>query len=249
MSGHEPANLIIRAQDFDSELLGAPVERLLVSGAPKAGDLDGGLKEARERWLQEGVWLVDCRVPEAWTAAQASLERVGFRPVEVLVTFSRPIEPVPSEPGAVPARIDDAAACGEVAGHAFRDDRYHVDPEIPDAGADEVKRVWAHNAVNGRADSVLVVREAGRVVGFVSCLLADDAVVIDLIAVAPGSQGKGLGEVLLQGVRAAYAGRVRDIRASTQEANRASTALYRRLGFEEVARTRTYHWTHAEARP
>lgn len=237
-------------QAFDSEHLGAPVARLTVEGAETAAALEGALPGLVEAWRERGVWLVSCRLPAKWTAEGRMLEAAGFRALETLITYTRPLLRLPESALAIsPAGVADAETCIEIGATAFRLDRYHADPEIDNGGADALKAAWVKNALAGRADASLVVREDGAARGFVLCLRRGEEAVIDLIAVAPGHWGRGLGRALVVGALAHYAEAAHTMRVATQVTNRASTALYQGLGFRELGRARTYHWINREARP
>ena len=120
----------------------------------------------------------------------------------------------------------DHDACLEIARTAFSMDRFHADERVPKAGADRLKETWVRNSLGGRADTVLVAHdENSNAAGFVTCLVNSDTAVIDLIAVAPGRQGQGIGTRLVQGAFAHYAGQRSRMRVGTQEKNVASLAL------------------------
>ena len=101
----------------------------------------------------------------------------------------------------------------------------------------------------GRAAAPLVVRADGRAVGFNLCLLTEREAAIDLIAVHPGYQGRGLGRRLIEGALAHFDGRAEAIRVGTQADNRPSIALYEATGFREIARQATLHWINPDVAP
>jgi ribosomal protein S18 acetylase RimI-like enzyme len=230
--------LALESQPFDGEMLGVPVARLTVPRCVASGILADAVGD----WRHQGLGLVSCRVPEAWHAERSALVHAGFREIETLVTYQRGPLPPPLVPAAVrAARDDDRDACMAIAARAFRHDRYHVDPAIDDEAADRLKARWVANAFAGRAAARLVADVGHGPVGFALGLTRGDAGLLDLIAVAPEAQGRGLGAALLAGFVAHYAGRA--TRAGTQEANRASCRLYERAGYAVVARDVTLHWT------
>jgi ribosomal protein S18 acetylase RimI-like enzyme len=175
-----------------------------------------------------------------------ALEAAGFRPVETLVTFERALKP---GGGGLPdgvrlAEEADAPAVAAIAAQAFRHDRWHADPAIPDQRADAFKAAWARNAVLGRAVAVLIAGAAQAAVGFNALMARGDVLVVDLIAVAPGQQGRGHGRHLMAGAMAYGAAKgYRRLRVGTQDSNFASIRLYESLGLKEVGRARTWHWT------
>ena len=232
-------------ESFDSHQLGLSVARLHVDGEP-AG-LGPALSALVREWHSEGVQLVGFRVPEAFRAAHAALVRAGFREIESLVTYRRATAAaLPGSERCARAQPSDRDALIEVARHAFRYDRYHADARIDSARADALKATWVANSLNGRADVSLTVQEEGVARGFCLCLRRPDRAVIDLIAVDPAAQGRGFGAALVAGALHHYAGSVATMDVSTQAANTASTALYKKLGFVEAGRTRTFHWMPAQ---
>lgn len=82
-----------------------------------------------------------------------------------------------------------------------------------------------------------VAIEGGRVAGFMLLLETPESIVVDLIAVDPEFQGRGLGRALL----AAAASRDRIIFAGTQQANFSSCRLYEKNGFLISGEEFVYH--------
>jgi ribosomal protein S18 acetylase RimI-like enzyme len=247
----DPAGDLLRArpEPFDSDQLGAPIARLEIeprAAALPPAQLDAALGARVDGWRREGLWLVCCRVPAERPALGAALERAGFRRIETLVTLARSLAGPPAASAARPAEPADLAACVEIARSAFEHDRFHADPAIPRERADALKAAWVRNGFLGRADAALVVRTDGRARGFVLCLKRGREASIDLIAVAPDARGRGHGRALVEGALAHYAGSCDRLVVSTQLSDRASLSLYAMVGFEELCRSETYHWT---ARP
>jgi len=236
------------ARPFESECLGGPVARLVVERRIVESEFYRGLLKLVRRWRDEGTWLVSCRIPAAWRFEADALVGAGFRPIEELITFRRPIEPVPeSDMPVTLARPDDADACIEIGRTAFVHDRFHADPEIDDADANTLKAAWVRNSLVGRADASLVVSDGNRACGFVLCMRNGEDAVIDLIAVAPGCQGRGYGRALVAGALAHYAGKAATMKVGTQAENRVSVELYRRVGFCVGCTARTFHWVNKYA--
>lgn len=233
-------------QPFETDLLGVPVGRLALPGTGDAAA--AGLDSLIAGWRAGGVWLVSCRVPEG-SAAVSALEKRGFRVVETLATFRRPLRARPMPNGVGFAEARDATACIAVAGRAFVNDRLHRDPRVPGAIADRVRERWVLNDLGGRADACFMVRDGGRAVGFNFCLLDGDEAVIDLIAVDVGQQNKGLGRRLVDAALAHYGDRVGTMRVGTQADNAPSIALYRGADFVEADRRITLHWVNPDVAP
>jgi ribosomal protein S18 acetylase RimI-like enzyme len=84
---------------------------------------------------------------------------------------------------------------------------------------------------------VSVAEEAGRVVGLIVLIPASDHLLVENVAVDPGSQGQGIGRALLAFAEAA----ARDagfstLRLYTHAAMTENLAFYPRLGYREVGR-------------
>ena len=238
------AHPVIAPQPFETGVLGVPVLRLALARRTTRAALEAHAAE----WRRDGVWLVAARIPEAWVAEAKTLTGAGFRAIETLITYRRPVGRAPAMPSSVrPAVPTDRQTCVAIAARSFGFDRFHADPLIPAAAADRLKAAWVANDLDGRADSALVAGAGGDVVGFVLCLRVGGAAVIDLIAVAPEAQGMGHGGALLAGALAAHSGR--EMRAGTQAANAASRRLYEAAGFTLAERASTFHWINPAVRP
>lgn len=248
----DTAPLRITPEPFETALLGGPVWKAVVE-TPEILTREA-VAAVVAAGRQAGVRLISCRLPAdgAWSA---KMEEAGFRPVETLLTLERDFIhpwtlPVPE---AEPALTSDEAACADIGRHAFLFDRFHRDRRNLDDEdgrvADGIKEAWVRNAFAGRADVILVVRRAEGPDGFVLCLKRGATAIIDLIAVSPLRQGRGVGRSLVAGVLTHYAQATDRVRVGTQDDNAASIRLYKSFGFMEVSRHTTFHWTPAPGTP
>jgi ribosomal protein S18 acetylase RimI-like enzyme len=184
-----------------------------------------------------GSGFFQARVPTGDVARVGSLEHIGFRTVDVSVTYRRdPGLPLPKRSVRVrDARPADRPAVTAIAGRDYTVSRFHLDPDIADDVARSIKREWAGNYFTGaRGDRMLVAEHDGDVAGFQLVLDTPEAAVIDLIAVAAPARGRGIGSALVCGL--AESSPDRPVQAGTQVANLPALRLYERLGFT-VART------------
>lgn len=176
---------------------------------------------------------VDLTHPHAapWVAR---LHAAGFSLIAVEVAFAG--ELLDTVCGATPlqavrtALADDEPALRGVAARSFSADRFHRDPRVPNAVADQIKSDWVGGFFTGsRGTRMLVVdTEAGHAGAFVQLIDTEDAVVVDLIAVDAPLRGRGVGRALLA---AATAGGIRvAVRVGTQLDNLASLRLYSNCG-------------------
>lgn len=222
-------------QPFDSAILCRPVYRAELEEVVQIPML--------EESIPDDAALVSARVRPDWVNV---MEITQFREIERLVSFERPL--LASDGGGSPDSVrlgdaNDAEACADIARRCFSFDRYHVDPMIDNAAADESKRAWARNNLSGRGDAAFIAEFRGQIIGFNLCLRGEDWALIDLIAVAPEAQGLGLGKALVEAAIRHYAGVVPVMRVGTQITNEASMAIYATKGFTKTNEMVTFHWT------
>ena len=177
------------------------------------------------------------KVPAAEVEAVQALEGLGFRTVDLALTFdAEQLNAAAGRAGVRFAEPRDRDAVVGIAGSAFRFSRFHLDPKLPKPLAHKVKAEWAANWFNGkRGDGMVVAEEGGAVVGFVQLRWAQERrLMIDLIAVHSRHERKGharamIGFAALKGTGAGQA--PRGMVVGTQAANVGSIRLYESLGF------------------
>jgi ribosomal protein S18 acetylase RimI-like enzyme len=177
-------------------------------------------------------------------ARVSELASAGLRVVNTGLTLGRDggdVEP----PAGVEVRVgepgrDDGAA--EIARSAFSFDRFHLDPDVPDAVADRIKHDWVENALAGnRGDHVLVAVRDGEVAGFLAVVVEDGTSIVDLTAVHPDHRGRGVGRALA----ARFLADAARAEVGTQAANTNATRFYEGLGFRAVRATYDMHMMRA----
>ena len=213
---------MIREDSWLSERLGHPV----FTAANPDGLAEHAARQERATY--------QARVDTADVATVAGFEAAGMRVVNVTLTMAAdPRAPVPD--ATVEVRDADAArdeALLDVAERSFAYTRFHLDPEVPQAAADRIKRDWVWSALNGlRGDELLVAVRDGRPVGFLCALPRDDVRVIDLIGVAEEARGSGAGRALVRTFHERAVGRCRSVEVGTQAANLSAIVFYERLGY------------------
>jgi ribosomal protein S18 acetylase RimI-like enzyme len=183
---------------------------------------------------------VDC----ADVATARELVKMGFYVVDVNLTFALSyrnaesdavVRTAPEDVVIREASAEDAAGVLQVAERCFRYSRFHLDPLLPTALANRIKREWINNyLIKARGDSLLVALLDGRPVGFLASLVSGPAdehtATIDLVGVDVASQRRSVGQSLVQ----AFLGRYRTskvLQVGTQAANVPSVRLYEKLGF------------------
>ncbi len=193
--------------------------------------------------LPSGPLFAYVKVPVDDLQSCASLSAAGFRLVDTAVTLDKPLcADGGDNPDAVrPARPSDQARLAEIAAVSFRQTRFHADSRISDSTARAIKAAWVSNYFTGtRGTHMIVADRNGRPTGF--CLMIADGsrVVIDLIAVAPESQGSGVGTAMLRFAETSF----RDhevLVVGTQIANTGSLRFYTKHGFRPASAEHVFH--------
>lgn len=98
---------------------------------------------------------------------------------------------------------------------------------------DNFYRCWLENAVLSKFDDCcLVLKQLGRICGFVTVKIRDELATIGLIGVATTFRGMGLGNALLElAIKYSVVNNANIISVSTQISNLAAANLYARAGF------------------
>lgn len=190
-------------------------------------------------------------------------EQNGFQLADVLVTFHlnvgsvNPTSDLRSS-GLItirPSRAEDEMMLIEIARSAFTDDHFHRDSRFPKQKSDELFAKWVYNCCHGSADMVLVAAgEKEEPYGFITCKIEQIGReikygVIDLVAVSPLHQGKGVGTQLVREAIRWFAQNVQSIFVGTQANNMASIRTYEKVGFRLLRTELTFHKWFQEEHP
>ena len=178
------------------------------------------------------------------------LARYNFSFIESQLTFNRSLSKrdLPPTLSSVETRLaceDDLEACQRIADAALTQSRYHSDPNIGCELGRRVKREWVKSNLSGRARCYVACIDH-QVVGFIHLRETpdEDASVIDLIAVDPSFQRRGVGKSLVNQAFMYYwnvmAGHV-NLHVSTQAQNISAVRFYERLGFLLIEAQNTFH--------
>ena len=196
-----------------------------------------------------GVGLVSCRLQHDRLRESMFFESHGFRFIEmvyqpelalagtVLVEDSQ-ILPVR------PAREADLPALLDIAGTAFHNERFHMDPRLGDQLSRARYQNWVRTSLDHPSQRPLVMTEGEAPVAFfVTEILPDKFCYWHLNAVAPAFQGQGYGlrawrSMILYAASAGLQG----VRTSIAARNERVLNLYARLGFRFHAPQMTFHW-------
>jgi ribosomal protein S18 acetylase RimI-like enzyme len=189
-----------------------------------------------------GRAFVDAKVAVDDTATLLHLQGQGFAVIDANVQLLRPAGAMPAGGVRVrPAVAGDEPAVRAVAADAFIYDRFHRDPAIGHDAAARLKAEWAGNYFAGkRGDRMIVAEDDAGVCGFLQLLRGTDGgTIIDLVAVANRSRGRGAARSMI-----AIAANTTDtgaLRVGTQLANLHSLSLYETLGFRIISAAYVLH--------
>jgi len=176
----------------------------------------------------------------------------GFLLTDTLICYAKQLrdEPAVTGGGRVVVRQHDAPdrkAIESIAGDAFADycGHYHNDPRLDRGACTEVYVSWARRSCLSQeiADEVLIAELGGRIAGFITLKLEDEALGrIVLNAVHPEVQRKGVYSSLLShALRWFYRQDVRHVVTATQVANISVQKVWCRQGFEPSGGLYTFH--------
>lgn len=232
---------------WDTVVLGAPVLQITdieLRGVGAAADF--AKFEATREAL--GACMVSCRLAHDRLRESMLLEDHGFRFIEMaylpelqqLGKFALPDDSL----RVMPATARDLPEVLEIAGVAFRNERFHIDPRLDPRLGDLRYCNWVRSTLEHPRQRLTLVKDDERLVAFfVTEMLDDGTCYWHLNAVAPDAQGQGCGRrawiSMLRQARDAGAARVR---TSIVARNYRVLNLYARLGFSFPAPLMTFHW-------
>jgi RimJ/RimL family protein N-acetyltransferase len=233
---------------WDTAVFGLPVLQInrLEVRTPAADQDMVSFENTRDRLRSP---LVSCRLSHEQLRESMFLEVHGFRFIEML--YQPEMEnldgiPVHQETGLSvwPANEQDLPVLMEIAGSAFHNERFHVDPRLDSRLGDQRYRNWIANSLTHPSQRLYAIRDGNCLVAFfVTELLPDGTCYWHLNAVAPGVQGKGYGlRAWLTMLRHARDSGARRVRTSIAARNHRALNLYARLGFRFSPPLMTFHW-------
>ncbi|MBI5247324.1 MAG: GNAT family N-acetyltransferase [Elusimicrobia bacterium] len=204
---------------------------------------DHALAKCRKAKIDCLYYRCDCHDPVSVVLA----ERHGFHFVDIRMTFSRAIEASKRTPlkgyAIRPARRSDVAQLKKIAAGSYIYSRYFFDRRFPDAICAKFYANWIEKSVRGYSDAVLVAAKGSKVLGYISCSMrAGSKAGIDLVSVAPGAEGAGVGKALVRAsLDWADARGAAVMEVVTQGRNYAAQRLYQGSGFKTQKLELWYH--------
>ena len=237
---------------WDTAIFGYPVLQInsIEIRGPGADKDIIGFEIARDA---SGSRLVSCRLSHEKLRESMLLEGVGFRFIEMVYQpelGDLQSYELPHENGltiSCPVS-EDMPAVLDIAGVAFRNERFHVDPRLPHGLGDQRYRNWVRSSLKHPSQRLYILRDGKAVIAFfVTENLADGTCYWHLNAVAPEAQGRGYGRRAWQAMlgQAKKEGAKR-VRTSIVARNHRVLNLYARLGFAFPPPSMTFHWVRSE---
>ena len=212
-------------------------------------DLAQAVSQLPALFRKKGAASVAVRAFMADHAFIQMLERNGFHYVGGLVTLRIPPEGLKRE-GLVskdgiplrPAEKKDLGPLKVIAREAFREGRFYHEPGLKKGAAQIIYGEWAKNMLN-YADEVRVAGK--KPLGFVSLKkdVSNKRIWIDLIAVSPTAQSKGIGALLAaESRKAALRQKGWDLGVKTEPENLGALRFYLKNGFALESFQLDYIW-------
>lgn len=233
---------------WDTAIMGYPVWQIthMEVRARCVGEALRDFETARD---QAGVRLISCRLPHARLTDSIFLEEHGFRFIEML--YQPELALVPGQAGGdfVPLSVRRALDVDlpniiKIAGKAFVNERFHIDPRLGPELGNQRYRNWVRNSFNHPDQRLYVLNDGTKIVAFfITEMQSDDVCYWHLNAVSPEAQGLGYGRRAWQTMirQAANAG-AKCVRTSIVARNERVLNLYARLGFHFPSPLMTFHW-------
>jgi RimJ/RimL family protein N-acetyltransferase len=236
----------LELNDLETARFGVVCARLIGDDIP--------LADVNATAVAANVQMITARVDVGALDRIHALEADGYRLMDTLVYYARPLEDLPAAPVlakdvsmrlAVPA---DAPRVAEVARDAFQGyfGHYHADPRLDNAAADAAYVEWAETATAqcGSKEPVLIVEnKTAGVVGFATMRLnSKDESEGVLFGIHPNAQGGGLYSAFI--IEAMHEGQnlgTSRMIVSTQINNYAVQRVWARLGFTHCRSLYTFH--------
>lgn len=195
--------------------------------------------------------FVYCKLAVADTLKTTTLTALGFQLVDTNITFDKTISSgsdtldSSKTTGQVYqvrfAKTIDEQGVVEVARNSFEFSRFHLDPHFEKSEANHIKAEWARNYFKGnRGNAMIVACAESQVVGFLQLIFRQSELIIDLIAVHPEHQRRGLAKAMID-FASTSCGNFTTLVVGTQVANTPSVRFYETYGFGFKAAQYVFH--------
>lgn len=236
---------------WDTAVFGYPVIQIV--GIEVRGEVvSTDLKPFLEVCKKFRCGLASCRLSHEQLRESILLEDIGFRFIEMLFRpefmnlQSRELPSFDALEVRRPAE-SDLTAILEIAGQAFGNERFHMDPRLPSRLGDLRYQNWVRSSFVHEAQRLYALYDENKLVAFfVTEQMSDGTCYWHLNAVSRTEQGRGYGvrawrSMLHQAQRDGAA----QVRTSIAARNDRVLNLYAKLGFIFPKPLMTFHWVAA----
>jgi RimJ/RimL family protein N-acetyltransferase len=201
---------------------------------------------------EHDVKLLIARTPTIGIHAAQAMEEDGYRLMDTLVYYSKPLKdrPLVELDGDVtprPIQLGEEEGVKQVAETAFRgySGHYHADQRLPREQCDQVYPSWAYNLCIDKSEDleVFVVDSQSEITGFGAFRMNNPAEGEGvLFGVSPTFQRRGIyRSILIAGINWCIQSGADRVVSSTQITNIASQRAWIGLGFEPTKAYYTFH--------
>ena len=233
---------------WDEAVCGFPVMQIgsIKVIGPNASEDFEAFERDRDRL---GAGLVSCRLSNECMRESILLEEHGFRFIEMMfgpeLELSKlTVDQLRNSLSVARACEEDLPALLEIAGTAFQNERFKMDPRLDPGISDKRYQNWVASSLSHPTQELYVISDGGqRIAFFVTEMLDDGTCYWHLNAVSPKMQGQGYGMRVWMSMlnQAAKDGATR-VSTSIAARNHRVLNLYARLGFYFPPPSMTFHW-------
>lgn len=230
--------------DWDSNFFGFRVAKIIPSQL-NGPALDGVLEQLRSNRITLAYWASDPNDDESQTAAKTA----GLFLADKKVTYVRDISDLNI------SSVDRDETIEEYLGSSLNEDlvslalqsglysRFRVDPKIPANKFEQLYWLWIEKSVNKTiAESVLIKKISGKIIGMVTAGVKNNRGDIGLIAVDESARGMKIGEKLVNAaLHWSVARGHKTAQVVTQGVNKAACSLYEKCGYQAEKIENMYH--------
>ena len=188
--------------------------------------------------------FITAKISRECVDLQEQIICMGFESVNVQQSFKlceKNYNTIPlQKPSSLNFRFKKELAYPEDFSFLFNKDRFSVDKRLPRCWSEKIKIAWLRNFKNHRR--FIVAIKDSREIGFILFDLGSN-VEIQLVAVLPEYQGKGISKALMVELVGFVKGQnYPSIKVGTQKDNIYANKLYETLGFEKSNSYNVFHY-------
>jgi len=184
------------------------------------------------------------KIPASSIKQVKFLEQLGFNLIDTNIIFEKEII-INNEKNNHEIRFatqNDENKVKELSGKSFKFSRFHLDEQIPNKLANEIKYKWVENFFKGnRGDEMIVAIIDNNIVGFLLILKKKNSIIIDLIALDEKYRGKKIAEDVITFAENNIKN-INTIIVGTQIANIPSIRFYEKCGFRIIESNYVFHF-------